>query len=84
MKQRDAELEAAVAALRAAADAASAAVHAALQKPSHRIASRPQRRKESEGRTVAKVPRALTLAQQLQQIAHQLRVLESSVLRPMR
>jgi hypothetical protein len=84
MKQRDAELEAAVAALRAAADAAVAAVQTALPKSAHRLASRPQRRKEAEARTGAKLPRAPTLAQQLQQIAHQLRVLEAAVLRPMR
>jgi hypothetical protein len=77
MRQRDADLELAVAALRTATEDASAAVHSLL----HLVRFKTHKREECEAPAGPAAPYALTLAQQLHQIAYQLRLLESSALR---
>jgi hypothetical protein len=82
MRQRDIDLELAVAALRDATEDASAAVHSVMHQVRRKATLKPRRRKGPGARTGASAARPLTVAQQLHQIAYQLRLLESSVLRP--
>lgn len=86
MRQRDIDLELAVAALRDATDDASAAVHSLMHLVRRKTTLKPRRRKEPETGvatgTSMGTPHTLTVAQQLHQITCRLRLLESSVLRP--
>ncbi|MGJ7609598.1 MULTISPECIES: hypothetical protein [unclassified Variovorax] len=82
MRQRDVDLELAVAALRDATDDASAAVHSLMHLVRRKTTLKPRRRKEPETRAGTGTPHTLTVAQQLHQITCRLRLLESSVLRP--
>jgi NO-binding membrane sensor protein with MHYT domain len=89
MLQRDIDLELALAAVRDATDDAFVAVQSLMHLVRRKPSLRPRRRKEGElhaARTSAMhytgpANATLTVAQQLHQIAYQLRVLESSVLR---
>lgn len=88
MLQRDIDLELALAAVRDATDDAFVAVQSLMHLVRRKPSLRPRRRKDAELHArnspmhyTGPANATLTVAQQLHQIAYQLRVLESSVLR---